>query len=106
VELRWTGVELPFSDKKIILRNTKQGGTDGSSGGILSISQKRKTSECSSEPFFGREKPFHSEPFSEEKKLGIPFRTIFRRENTWKSIANHFWEQKILKKRWLLLAVS
>jgi hypothetical protein len=71
---------------------------------------EEKTSEFRSEPFLGRKKPlefrsrpflndktmeflskpfsevktseFCSEPFSEERKLGIPFRTIFGRENT------------------------
>jgi hypothetical protein len=98
-------IGLPFPDNKIIPRNTKQDGTEGSFVGIPSVSQKRKTLEFRSEPFLGREKPFHSKPFSmveflsepfseektsefhselfsEEKKLGIPFRTIFGRENT------------------------
>jgi hypothetical protein len=74
---------LPFSDKKIIPRNTEQDGTDNSSVGIPPVSSKRKTSEFRSEsflgsykpsdfrsePFLGREKPweFHSKPFLDEK---------------------------------------
>jgi hypothetical protein len=118
------GVGLPFSDKKIIPRNTKQDGTDVSSVGFRlfrgkenleipfrTISGKRKTIpfqtifndktlEFLPEPF-SEEKTseFCSEPFSEEKKLGIPFRSIFGRENTCKSVPNHFWEQKTLEKR-------
>jgi hypothetical protein len=110
------GIGLPFSDKKIIPRNTKQDGTDGSSVGIPSVSRKRKTSEICSEPFLGREKAFYSKPFSmikpwnsfpnhfqkrklwnsvpnhfrKKKQLGIPFQTIFGRENTSKSVPNHF----------------
>jgi hypothetical protein len=103
-------VWLPFSDKKIIPQNTKQDGTDRSSVGIPPVSRKRKTLEFRSKPFLGREKPldlcskpfsndttleFFSKPFSEEKtsefrseqnskgkKLRIPYRTIFKRENT------------------------
>ncbi len=65
-------VGLPFSDKKIIPRNTEQDGTDSSSVGIPPVSRKRKTSE------------FRFEPFSEEKKFGIPYRIIFGREKLWK----------------------
>jgi hypothetical protein len=77
----WLG--LPFSDKKIIPRNTEQDGTDDSSVGIPPVQSKRKTSEFRSEPFLGREKPweFHSKPFLDEKNLGIPFQTIFGRES-------------------------
>jgi hypothetical protein len=90
-------VGLPFSDKKIIPRNTEQDGTDNSSVGIPPVSSKSKTSEFRSEsflrsykpwefrsePFIGREKPweFHSKPFLDEKNLGIPFQTIFGRES-------------------------
>jgi hypothetical protein len=73
---------LPFSDKKIIPRNTKQDGTDGSSLGITPVSRKRKTSEFRSEPFLGRENPWNSVPNHFRMiNPGIPFRTIFRREN-------------------------
>ncbi len=84
---------LPFSDKKIIPRNTEQDGTDGREEeknlGIpfRTISRKNKPSEVRSEPFLGREKPseFHSEQFLDEKILGIPFRIIFGRvKNLWK----------------------
>jgi hypothetical protein len=38
---------------------------------------------------------FHSEPFLEEKKLGIPFQTIFGRENKpQNSIQNRFRKEK------------
>jgi hypothetical protein len=53
------GIGLPFSDKKIIPWNTEQDGTDGSSIRILPVLRKRKTLE------------FRSEPFSDEKILGI-----------------------------------
>jgi hypothetical protein len=43
------GLGLPFSDKKIIPRNTEQDGTGGSSVGIPPVSRKRKTSEFRSE---------------------------------------------------------
>jgi hypothetical protein len=72
---------LPFSDKKIFPRNTKQDGTDGSSVGIPSVSRKRKTSEFGSEPFLVREKPFHSKPFSIIKP--------------WNSFPNHFQKRKL-----------
>jgi hypothetical protein len=88
---------LPFSDKKIIPRNTEQDGTDDSSVGIPPVSSKRKTPEFRSEPFLGSYKPsefrsepflgrekhweFHSKPFLDEKNLGIPFQTIFGRES-------------------------
>jgi hypothetical protein len=65
---------LPFSDKKIIPRNTEQDRTDGSSDGIPPVSQKRKTFEFRSELFLGREKSsaFRSEPF-----LGIEKPSVF-----------------------------
>ncbi len=91
-------VGLPFSDKKIIPRNTEQDGTDGSSVGILPVSRKRKTSEFCSKPFLGREKPleFRSKPFSDKKNLGILFQTIFGREKTSEFRSDHFWKRKNL----------
>jgi hypothetical protein len=124
---------LPFSDKKIIPRNTKQDGTDDSSVGIPPISRKRKTSEFHSEPFLGREKPleFRSKPFRmikpwnsfpnhfSKRKLRNSIPNHFRKKKTRNSIPNHFrkrkhfkirskpfLEQKTLEKRRLLLAVS
>jgi hypothetical protein len=76
-----------FPTKKI-LRNTEQVGTDGSSVGIPPVSQKRKTSEFSSEPFIEEKNPQNSAPnhfqmrktsefrlelFPNGKNLGIPF---------------------------------
>jgi hypothetical protein len=90
--------------------------------GILPVSQKRKTLEFRSGPFLGREKPseLRFKPFLDDKNLGIPFRTIlgrekssefrsepvFGKENSRKSVPNHFWEQKTLKQRRLLLTAS
>ncbi len=117
---------LPFSDKKIIPRNTEQDRTEDCSVEIPPVSHKRKTSKFSSKPFLGREKPleFRSKPFLDKKNLRIPFQTIFGREKPrnsvptifgrektsdfhskpflekkklWNSVPNHFLQQKILK---------
>jgi hypothetical protein len=87
---------LPFSDKKIIPRNTEQDETDCSSVEIPPVSRKRKTSEFRSKPFLGREKllEFHSEPFSDKKNFGIPFQTIFGREKPWNSVPTIFGREK------------
>jgi hypothetical protein len=103
-----TLVRLPFSDKRIIPRNTEQGGKDGSSAGIPPVSQKRKTLGIPFRTIFRREKTseFRFEPFAEEKKPpnsvpnyfgkeklrnSVP-NQIFGTENTRKSVPNHFWE--------------
>ncbi len=84
---------LPFSDKKIIPRNMKQDGTDGSSVGIPSVSRKRKTSEFRSEPFLGKEQPFHSKPFSMIKPWKS-FPNLFQKRKLWDSVLNHFRKKK------------
>ncbi len=65
-------------------------GTDGSSVGIPPVSQKRETSEFHFKPFLGREIPseIHSEQFSDEKNLEIPFQIILGRE---KNLGVPFW---------------
>jgi hypothetical protein len=130
----WQQLGLPFSDKKIIPRNTEQDRTDGSSVGIPPVSRKRKTSEFRSEPFHGRKKPlelcskpflndktleflskpfseektseFRSEPFSEEKKTRNSILNHFQKRKHLKICSKPFLEQKTLEKRRLLLAVS
>ncbi len=91
-------VGLPFSEKKIIPRNTKQNGTDGSPVKIPPVLQKRKTSEFCSEPFLGREKPleFHSEPFlgREKPSNSIILNHFSEEKNPRNSVPNHVWLRK------------
>ncbi len=74
---------LPFSDKKIIPRNTKQDGTDGSSVGIPPVSWMRKTSEFRAQPFLGRKNPWNSVP------------NHFWMIKPWNSFPNHFQKRKL-----------
>jgi hypothetical protein len=91
-------IGLPFSDKKIIPRNTKQDGTDGSSVGIPPVSRKRKTSEFHSEPFLGREKPleFRSKPFLNDKTLEFLSKP-FSEEKSSEFRSEPFLEEKTLE---------
>jgi hypothetical protein len=134
VQNKWLKVGLLFSDKKIILWNSEQDRTDGSSVGIPPVSRMRKTSEYHSEPFLGREKPsefrsepflgreksnsvpnqflmrknseFRYEPFSEEKKPRNSVPSHFRKRKNFRIVPNHFRKRKNLGKRRLLLVAS
>jgi hypothetical protein len=106
----WVG--LQFSDNKIIPRNTKQDGTDGTSVGIPPVSRKRKISEFRSEPFLGSGKPselrskqfsddktleFHSEPFSEETTLEFRSEPFSEEKNYSEFCSKPFSEEKTLE---------
>jgi hypothetical protein len=75
---------LPFSDKEIISQNMEQVRTDGSSVGIPPVSRKRKILESVLNNCSEEKNPWYSVPnyFSEEKTLGIPFRTISQKRKT------------------------
>jgi hypothetical protein len=103
---------LPFSDKKIIPRNTKQDGADGSSVGIPPVSRKRKISEFRSELFLGRKKPlefrskpflndktleFLSKPFSEKKTSEFCSEPFCGRKKNLEFHSEHFSEEKTLE---------
>jgi hypothetical protein len=76
----WLAAGLPFSDKKIITRNTEQEGTGGGSIGIPPFRGREKSRNFVPNHFTKEKTPQNSFPNHLWKRInfGIPFRTNSR----------------------------